>query len=92
MTYVSCLAYCEALLIHSAEVFAADANPKLNKLFYRILKVCVLQIEKLEELKSNPINDEEVNVAEEIVAPVLGDIPVSDDDTNSDDDIPIVER
>ena len=50
-----------------------------------------LQIEKLEELKSNPINGEQVNVAEEVDAPVLGDIPVSDD-TDSDDDIPILER
>ncbi len=55
-------------------------------------KVCVLQIEKLEELKSNPISDEQVNIADEVVAPELGDIPVSDDDTDTDDDIPILER
>ncbi len=42
-------------------------------------------------MKSNPISDEEVNVEEEVVAPVLGDIPVSDD-TDDDDDIPILER
>ena len=42
-------------------------------------------------MKSNLINDEEVNVSEEVVATVLGDIPVSDD-TDSDDDIPILER
>ena len=68
-----------------------DANPKLNKLFSKISKICVLQIKKLEELKSNPINDEQAEVTEEVIAPVLGDIPVSDD-THSDDDIPILER
>ncbi len=68
-----------------------DANPKLNKLFSKISKVDVLQIKKLEELKSNPINDEEVTIADEVVTPVLGDIPVSDD-TDSDDDIPFLER
>ncbi len=91
VTYVSCLAYSEAFIIRAADFFAADANPKLNKLFSKISKVYVLYIEKLEELKSNPINDGEVNVAEEVVTPELGDIPVSDD-TDYDDDIPILER
>ena len=37
------------------------------------------------------VSAEQVNVADEVVAPVLGDLPVTDD-TDSDDDIPILER
>ena len=47
-------------------------------------------------MKSNPINEEEVNTPEGVVTPIDGDIHVSDeidsDENISDDDIPILER